>query len=80
MRDHGQTTRAFPPGVLSLTGRTPEELERTVLGVQPRAFEFECPVCRNRARNDARDMPPLCTGPHPSLDEHPPTLMALLPD
>jgi hypothetical protein len=37
---------------------------------------FRCPVCGNTVRNDS-DMEPLCTGPHPSLDEHPPEVMVL---
>jgi len=55
----------------------PDDWEAAILGVHPQAFEFVCPVCRARWRNDAKNMPPLCTGPHPSLDEHEPTLTLL---
>lgn len=37
-------------------------------------YTFECPVCRNRADSD-QEAEPMCTGPHPSLDEHEPTVM-----
>ena len=36
--------------------------------------EFIYPVCGNRFRQDLTD-PPVCTGPHPSLDEHLPAVM-----
>ena len=36
---------------------------------------FVCPVCKNRTRTDGNGMEPACTGPHPSLDEHPLTPM-----
>lgn len=35
---------------------------------------FRCPVCRNEFRHDD-EYEPLCTGPHPSLDEHEPAVM-----
>ena len=35
---------------------------------------FRCPVCANTFRNDD-DYEPVCTGPHPSLDEHRPVVM-----
>lgn len=57
----------------------PDALEQRVLGIQKRGFDFRCPVCRKVWRNDARDMPVLCTGPHPSLSEHEPTLTVLVP-
>ncbi len=37
-------------------------------------FTFKCPMCGTTMVNDQM-MQPLCTGPHPSLDEHPPTVM-----
>ncbi len=37
-------------------------------------FRFRCPMCGNRMDNDQM-MQPMCTGPHPSLDEHPPVVM-----
>lgn len=37
-------------------------------------FTFKCPMCGTTMLNDQM-MQPLCTGPHPSLDEHPPTVM-----
>lgn len=37
-------------------------------------LEFTCPVCANRARGDDA-YEPICTGPHPSLDEHEPAVM-----
>jgi hypothetical protein len=39
---------------------------------------FECPVCRYRMRSDGEGLEPACTGPHPSLDEHPLTPMRRL--
>jgi hypothetical protein len=36
---------------------------------------FLCPLCGNRTRNDGAGLPPVCTGPHPSLDEHLPEPM-----
>lgn len=39
------------------------------------AFVFRCPVCRKAERfDDAYE--PICTGPHPSLNEHEPRVMA----
>ena len=37
-------------------------------------FQFRCPLCDKIETNDQR-MEIMCTGPHPSLDEHPPELM-----
>jgi hypothetical protein len=48
----------------------------TIAGVVPEkrgVYVFQCPTCRNRARNDQR-MEPMCTGPG-SFDEHEPTIM-----
>ncbi len=40
---------------------------------------FRCPVCRNEFRyDDAYE--PMCTGPHPSLDEHEPAVMTPVPE
>lgn len=39
---------------------------------------FQCPVCGNRFRYDD-EYEPMCTGPHPSLDEHEPAVMVRLP-
>ncbi len=38
------------------------------------SFTFRCPMCRTIRKNDQM-MQPMCTGPHPSLDEHPPVVM-----
>jgi hypothetical protein len=40
-------------------------------------FRFVCPLCGNKARNDA-DMEPMCTGPS-WADEHEPTVMTRQP-
>ena len=52
----------------------------TIAGVAPqgKGIDFKCPLCGGRARND-QGMEPMCTGPHPSLDEHPPTIMRRVP-
>jgi len=49
----------------------PDDWDDIVLGVGKRGIDFVCPVCRAKFRNDASNLPPLCTGPHSSLDEHP---------
>lgn len=50
--------------------------DHLVLGpVKRGVVEFLCPVCKNRVRTDGDGMEPACTGPHPSLDEHPLTPM-----
>lgn len=43
-----------------------------------RVFVFKCPVCRKTYRGEV-EAEPLCTGPNAGLDEHPHTLMVLLP-
>jgi hypothetical protein len=40
---------------------------------------FRCPVCRNEFRYDD-EYEPICTGPHPSLDEHEPAVMVRVDD
>jgi len=37
-------------------------------------FVFRCPLCANEFRYDD-PYEPLCTGPHPTLDEHGPEVM-----
>jgi hypothetical protein len=50
--------------------------DRLVLApVKRGVVEFRCPVCNNLARTDGDGLEPACTGPHPSLDEHPLTPM-----
>jgi hypothetical protein len=63
----------IPPGV-NLNSLDPDDWDDLILGTGPTGFEFVCPTCKSRYRNDAENMPPLCTGPHPSLDEHEPTV------
>lgn len=41
---------------------------------------FRCPVCGNKARSDATGIEPACTGPNPSTDDHPMTVMARVAD
>lgn len=41
-------------------------------------FRFRCPICGNTVVND-QEMEPVCTGPHPSLDEHPHEPMVRVP-
>ena len=40
-------------------------------------FVFRCPLCGNQATNDQR-LEPVCTGPSPWRDEHPPEPMILV--
>lgn len=64
-------------------GLTPEELQPSPAGA-PRATPgtlrkdginlFRCSVCQNEHRTD-QEYEPLCTGPHPLLDEHRATVM-----
>lgn len=51
------------------------KFDKIGLNVQLHGIMFQCPVCKNKISNDAAAMEPLCTGPHPSLDEHEPTIM-----
>lgn len=56
--------------------RVARRFDALVLDPQKRGVPvFVCTVCGNQARNDAAAMAPMCTGPHPSLDEHEPTVM-----
>lgn len=50
------------------------KLDHLVLRPDSAGINFRCPRCGNRMRND-QGMEPMCTGPHPSLDEHEPTIM-----
>jgi hypothetical protein len=53
--------------------------DRLVLGTTKRgAAVFACPVCANRVTHDGTGIGPVCTGPHPSLDEHDHTEMVLV--
>jgi hypothetical protein len=55
--------------------RMAQRFDHLVLRPEKRGVPtFRCPLCRSVARNDA-GMEPMCTGPHPSLDEHEPTVM-----
>lgn len=51
---------------------TASRFDHLVLGTLKRGVVlYRCPVCGSKVRNDADAMEPACTGPHPSLDEHP---------
>jgi len=51
-----------------------KRFDHLVLRPQSTGINFRCPLCGARARNN-QGMEPMCTGPHPSLDEHEPTVM-----
>lgn len=57
-------------GVILPPGVDPEDLDTIVLQPQTHALVYFCPMCGSRTRSNLAGMEPVCTGPHPSLDEH----------
>lgn len=47
------------------------------LGLEPKSEAYICILCGKKIREEFQ---PVCTGPHPSLDEHEPLMMELLPN
>jgi hypothetical protein len=72
---------SFPPSRRELRAVREEELRPLVeIGLfhTGTKFRYRCPVCRKIEANDQR-LELVCTGPHPSLHEHPPEPMVSIP-
>lgn len=63
-------------GLIIPEGVDPEDLDTIVLRpTKNGVLVFRCPLCGNTARSEYAGLEPCCTGPHPSLDEHPMEVM-----
>jgi hypothetical protein len=62
---------------LSPTELIQRRFDHLVLRPNKKGVWFRCPICANRVKHDGEGLEPCCTGPHPSLDEHPLEAMVL---
>ncbi len=60
-----------PPPDEDAVARILRRFDHLVLDPQTVVVVYVCPLCGNKCRTDGAGLEPVCTGPHPSLDEHP---------